>query len=480
MSFQLKDFVSIVASMINWMKSTQTAVTDFNEGAIARTLVEAPAAEIEELYRRMLDGLKEAIPVATYNSFNFNALPAEPTTGLVRVVISSQSSAVLIQGGTVFTYQNGAVSYTSEQTVTIPAGNTYADVLVSAATAGSIGNLAANTAFTLSPVPTGFVSASNLSQWINGTDAETDDQRQLRFAAYIQSLARATVPALQYGLSTVSLTDSSGNVIERVASSQIIEPYETDNTQPIGLVNCYIHNGVGNTSAALVAQAKTVLYGYTDSHGNKVPGWKAAGVHVETYAATELAMNLKGTVTALPGYDQPTLAASATQTADAYIIGLGTGAPFEVSEVIKRVKLITGVDDFLPSDVTPPLSPTLGSTAGGTLAATTYYVAITYVTAQGETLASPTASLAVAANNLLTVASPSILAGVTGWNVYVGTAANNLQKQNAAFIAIGTGYTEPTSGLISGAAPPTISTARFVNIVPALTQKLMPGTVLIS
>lgn len=479
MAFQLKDFTSIVASMINWMRSTQNKVTDFNEGSVARTLVEAPAAEIEELYRRMFDGLKEAIPVATFNSFNFSALTAEPTSGLVRVVIGSQASAVVIPAGTTFTYQNGPLTYASASDVTIPAGNTFADVLVSASQAGSLGNIAANTPFTLSPVPSGFASASNLSPWINGTDNETEDQRKLRFAAYIQTLTRATVAAIEYGLSTVSLTDTSGNVIERVASAQVIEPYETDNTQPVGLINCYIHNGVGNTSAALVAQAVKVIYGYTDSSGNKVPGWKAAGTHVNTYAATEILLNLAGTLTAVAGYDQPTVVGQANQTAIAYIIGLGVGQTFEVSEVIKQIKLITGVDDFIPSDVPAPVAPTLGSTAGGALAATTYYVATTYVTAQGETIASPVASLAVAANHLLTAASPLLCAGATGWNVYVGPAANSLQKQNSVAMGIGSSYTEPTTGLVSGAVPPTTSSARLVNFTPSASQKLMPGTVAI-
>lgn len=480
MAFQLKDFTSIVASMINWMRSTQNKVTDFNEGAVARTLVEAPAAEIEELYRRMFDGLKEAIPVATFNSFNFNALSAQTTSGLVRVVISSQVSDTLIQAGTTFTFQNGPVTYASSADVTIPAGDTFADVLVSASQPGTIGNVPANTQFTPSPTPNGFVSASNLASWIDGTDNETEDQRKLRFAAYIQTLTRATVAAIEFGLGTVNITDSQGNEIERVVSAQVVEPYETDNTQPVGLIQCYIHNGVGNTSAALVAQAVKVLYGFVDTTGNKVPGWKAAGTHVDVFAATEIPLNLTGTVTAVAGFDQPTLATSATQTAIAYITGLGVGQEFEVSEVIKQVKLITGVDDFLPDDVPAPASPTLGSVAGGALAAATYYVATSYITARGETLTSPSALLAVAANHLLTVQSPPLCADVTGWNVYVGTAPGSLQKQNAGAMGIGSDYTEPTTGLVSGAAPPTVSTARLVNFTPTAKQKLMPGTVVIS
>lgn len=105
--------------------------------------------------------------------------------------------------------------------------------------------------------------------------------------------------------------------------------------------------------------------------------------------------------------------------------------------------------------LTSPAAPTLGSTAGGSLGATTYYVKITYVGPTGETLGSTEANLAVAANNVLTVTSPSALTGATGWNVYVSTTTNTETKQNGGTpIAIGTNWTEPTSGLVAGSALP--------------------------
>lgn len=479
MAFQIKDFASIVASMINWMKSTQTKVTDFNPGSVARTLVEAPGSEIEELYRRMFDGLKEAIPVATYNSFNFSALPAQPTRGLVRVVIAAQATDTLIAAGTVASYTNGQVSYASTQDVMIRAGDTFADVLVSASQAGTLGNVAADTQFTLAPAPTGFASATNLAPWINGTDAETEDERKVRFTDYIKTLVRGTPEAIEYGLKTTYLTDAAGNEIERVVSAKVVEPYELDNTQPTGLVNFYIHNGVGSTSGDLLSRAKQVVYGYYDGNGNAVPGWKAAGAHVEGYIATEVLMNVRGALTALAGYDKPTLVALAQQTTIAYITALEIGQGFQVAELVKQIKLITGVDNFVPGDAFPPAAPSLDSAPGGALAAATYYVAITYVTPQGETLASPVASLAVAANNLLTVDSPPAYAGAVGWNVYVGTSAGSLQKQNAGQLGIGSGFIEAETGLVAGSAPPTVSTARLVDFTPAPSQKLMPGTVTI-
>ncbi len=99
-------------------------------------------------------------------------------------------------------------------------------------------------------------------------------------------------------------------------------------------------------------------------------------------------------------------------------------------------------------------APTLSSSAGGSLGARTYYAKITLVTPAGEVAPSAESNLALNANTLLNVASPTFALGVTGWNVYVGTASGNETKQNASPIAIGTAWVEPTGGLISGSALP--------------------------
>jgi hypothetical protein len=106
--------------------------------------------------------------------------------------------------------------------------------------------------------------------------------------------------------------------------------------------------------------------------------------------------------------------------------------------------------------VTVPAAPSLSSVSGGTIGATTYYVKITYIINGVESLASIESSEAVSANYLLKVSSPVSVSGATGWNVYVGTSSGNETKQNASPIAIGTNWIESTSGLIAGAAPPSI------------------------
>jgi uncharacterized phage protein gp47/JayE len=304
LAFQIKNFVSIVASMINRMKVTQTKLTDFNVGAIARTLVEAPASEIDQLYQQMFNGLREAIPVSVYQSFSFAPLAATAATGSIQLTIAPQTTPISIAAGTLFSTTVSANQYAATAAVIVPAGASTASIVVAATTTGAATNLVANCPFTMTPSPAGFVSAANLAPFVSGQDTETPAQQQLRFAAFIASLPRGTVPALFYGMSLAAVLDANGNVIERPVFTSVVEPYLTDPTQPVGLVNCYVHNGIGNTSPALVAQVRAALYGYYTPQAIPVPGYKAAGIKVVVAAATEVPVNVAAIITAATGYSK--------------------------------------------------------------------------------------------------------------------------------------------------------------------------------
>ena len=109
-----------------------------------------------------------------------------------------------------------------------------------------------------------------------------------------------------------------------------------------------------------------------------------------------------------------------------------------------------------PSLTRPPAVPVVTTASGGALAARAYYIRLSYVTAYGETAAGVELRAPVAASNLATVASPAAdhYALATGWNVYAGTASGAETLQNSSPIAIGTAWTEPSTGLTAGAAMP--------------------------
>lgn len=115
------------------------------------------------------------------------------------------------------------------------------------------------------------------------------------------------------------------------------------------------------------------------------------------------------------------------------------------------------------SGISAPTNSALGSTSGGTLGATTYFVKSTWATNSGETIAAAETSLAVSANRLLTIAAPgSAPVQAVGWNAYVGNTSsgghNSESKQNSVVNALGVAWTEPLTGLISGATFPVQNT----------------------
>lgn len=349
MAFQIKDFASIAASTINWMRSVTTKVTDFNVGSVVRTMLEAVAAEIEELYQQAFIGLREAIPVSVYNSFSFLRQSAETSSGLVRVVIAVSASPTTIVAGTKFTPSVGTVGFIASADLIIPAGSTIGDVPVVATVAGSAGNVAAGTTFVLAPKPDGFVSATSQRALINGQDDESDEQRRLRFNEFIASLNRGTIRAIEYGVTEFAkLYDADGHLIEQVAKVHLIEPYTLDpENNPVGLVHVYIHNGVGSTSGALIAKTGAVVHGYVDANGVKVPGWKAAGVRVNVYAASEQLLNVSGQLTPLPGFAHDALVAEAISAITRYLLELPIGEAAILAEIVARVMEIEGVYNFI-------------------------------------------------------------------------------------------------------------------------------------
>lgn len=351
MAFQIKDFASIAASMVNWIRATTTRITDFNVGSVSRTMLEAPAIEIEELYLQMMIGLREAIPVSVYNTFEFDILPAAAASGAVRFSVGSAAAAQIpVPIGTAVRQPGKATSYVTQVDAVIDIGDTYVDVIVACDTAGTAGNTGADTLTEMVVSVPGVDAVTNPAPLVNGRDVETDEERRTRFREYVRALARGTIWAVIYGAKQARLYDASGNITEYVASASLVEPWLTDTAQPVGLVKLYVHNGGSATSTDLVTLAKKIVDGYYEADGTPVPGWKAAGIRVDVLAATDVPVDVTGTVTILTGYQQSAVLASATAAVQAYIQGLPAGTKVLKSELIAIVKRdVAGVGNVVMS-----------------------------------------------------------------------------------------------------------------------------------
>ncbi len=105
----------------------------------------------------------------------------------------------------------------------------------------------------------------------------------------------------------------------------------------------------------------------------------------------------------------------------------------------------------------PTIAPVLGSVVAGALVARTYYIGYTYhsLGREAQTLLSPISSLPIALDDLVTVASPPGVPDVYAYEIYASETAGAETKQ--ANIVVGTDWTEPATGLITGVAPPTVN-----------------------
>lgn len=254
MAFQIKDFASISAAIINHMRGTTTKITDFQPGSVARTLVEGPAVEIEELYLQFFLGLREAIPVATFLSFGFDKLPAMYARGFVSVATDTPpAQAWTIPAGTEFSTTDGR-TYLSTADVEWPAGDVSVRVPVAASASGLTYNVAQGVITQSNAFDAGYtISNTPIS---NGRDVETDDEREARFAEFIAALSRGTVDACTYAAKQASVLDVDGQVYEYVTRVGMSETP--------GYVRIYIYASGGIASSTLLANGQKIIDGWRD------------------------------------------------------------------------------------------------------------------------------------------------------------------------------------------------------------------------
>lgn len=353
MAFQIKNFVSIVSSMVNHMRGSSGNLTDFNVGSVNRTLIEAPAIEIEELYIQMLNGLIESVPVAVYQAFDFTRRAAIYAVGTVTFSASpAPAQDIAIPLGTVLTVPGTAKTYATTAAATLLAGQTSVTVPVQATTAGIAGNTLSATITSLQASISGITGVTNAAAYTNGIDEETDEERKTRFGAYISTLSRGTLGAIEYAASIAVVKDVNGALIEVVDRVGIVEEVP-------GRVSCYIFNGSGSTADALVIAAQQIIDGYIDAGtGEKVPGYRAGGTEVTVRKMTEQPVALTATVATEAGYTlNATMRAALEAAHNDYVLSIGAGETLYLSELYARLTAVEGVAGLTitapAGDITP-------------------------------------------------------------------------------------------------------------------------------
>ena len=344
--FNLKHFEQITASMINWMASMQAIITDFNVGSATRTLLEATAMELEELYYRIFSGIQASIPQEVFQAFDFPPIAASPATVTVTFgrTAADPVNDYLVPSGTLVATADG-VSFQTVSDVTLLKNTTSISASAVAVNSGVSGNVAANSITVLKGAVVGIQTVTNPAAATGGVDQETLSSQQIRFSQYVSSLARSPIDGVIAGAMSSQLIDGvSGRVTERVMFASLVEPYLNDSTQPAGICNLYIDNGGGSASGALVAQTQQIIDGYVDPTLGPVMGYRAAGVIVNVYAVTPISQSVTATITPASGYVFSDLQSSVQSAVGSFFNALPIGETIRWSQLMASIMAVPGVE----------------------------------------------------------------------------------------------------------------------------------------
>jgi uncharacterized phage protein gp47/JayE len=345
--YQPKAFFDIASDMVEACRTSSDDLTDFNIGSVVRTLLEAHATGIEDLYIAFSQGVQDAIPAALYAAFDFERLPAANARGKIRVTITGSVADFVLPAGSRLSTAGGEANFETDAELTILAGETVGEVSAVCMTSGVVGNVPANTITLLTGASLSVLAVTNPIAFSQGSDVESDAQMKARFQAFISSIARATPASLEYAARVQKIYNDDGTILEQVARVAIQEY--------AGYVRLFIYNGSGSTSNALVDQVQKAIDGYYDpTTESTVPGYRAAGVFVWVGAMAEKSVSLTASVNLLPGYGPTATMETAVRTALEYAIRTSpSGEPLTVAKLQNAVLATPGVRDVL---ITPAQS----------------------------------------------------------------------------------------------------------------------------
>lgn len=279
-SFNLRQYHEIYNAIKAYIIAHQSIVSDFTEGSVISSEIEAFSRELALLYSEARSGFSGVLTKLPYSIFGITRHPAQYATGSVRFTRLLSSGVLMIPQGTQVATPGGVIFETTEA-VEIEDGDTTVDSAVRAVEIGSSGNVPAGTVTVLISGIVGVDSVLNTAAIGGGVNAETDAEYLARFRAYLLGLSRSN----RNGIITGALLN------ENLRSASIVENFPPR----AGLYNLdlYLDDGNGTVSDLIIEAVKAVI----DGDGSLAnPGYRAAGINVAYSAPTVVPINVTGTV----------------------------------------------------------------------------------------------------------------------------------------------------------------------------------------
>lgn len=358
-----RNFATLVGNFAAAVQSASATLIDFTIGSILRACAEATAGVTLWLQGLILQLLKTTRASTSLGpdldtwvaDFGIARIGASPATGLLTMSRASVSNPAFVPVGSqaatldnteVFTvYADATLPYyqASPPGYNLAAGVTSFTVPAAAVNPGSEGNVVAGAISVLKTGISGIDNVTNVSAFTNGSDFESDAALRLRFVAFINALAKATVAAITYAVTS----------IQEGMQVSVLENQQYNGTAQPGFVTVIVDDGSGAIPAPLLAQCNS-----------SVIAVRSAGVQTAVYAAVPMLATVVMVLGYAPGYYPPSVIAAVAAALSNHINGLGLTNPlrftrleqvaYDASPGVQNVISVTlngGTHDLMPSAV---------------------------------------------------------------------------------------------------------------------------------
>ena len=279
-----KQFSDILGNLFDAITSSGGKLTDFNIGSTLRTILEAVAAIIEEVWFNLelfvnmffIETSEDGWLDKRLNDFELYRKLGAVATGSIIVSRSTPSPVgILIPAGSLFVTDQ-SVNITTTADATMIAGTSNVEIQVVAVDVGISANLPQNTPLKQAGMAITGIETVAISHMGGGIDTETDDELKARVTPYFQSLGRSTKGAITFAALSV----------QGVKVTTVIE-----NSPSPGWFKVYIDDGTGGASSALISAVS-----------NAVDLYRGFTIHYTILSPNLINANIGATLTVQDGY----------------------------------------------------------------------------------------------------------------------------------------------------------------------------------
>lgn len=327
-----KTFSEILGDLFNSIIASGGKITDFNIGSVTRTILEAVAAAVEEVWF-YLDLYTNKFFISSsegqwldrrLNDFGLYRKKGAAATGSILISRSTPAPiGMLIPAGSLFITDQSIQIKTVVDGV-LPLGSLSIEVQAIAVSIGIAGNLPQNTPLKQAGIAIVGIETVTVSHMGGGIDRETDDELKARVKLYFESLGRSTRGAIEFA----ALSVQGVKVVTVVENSPVP-----------GFFKVYIDDGTGGASDVLILAVS-----------NAVDFYRGFTIHHSILAPKRINVSIAASVETQEGYIPAEVKANVRTALLKAVNGLKMGNQLYVASLYQAAMNVAGVKNLSITD----------------------------------------------------------------------------------------------------------------------------------